>query len=470
MYKTLLTWRYFCRKRVAWLAVAAVALVVMMTLIVLSVMAGLLQDTRQRNHDWAGDLVLTRDSLVGFAGYQAFLPRLRSLPEVEAATPVIHTFALLAPNPAEAVVYGIHLEEFCHVTQFQSSLHLLKDEPSPSFLYGRGMPRPSSDQAGPPHPGFIAGSYLLGAQYLAETSHDAADAVRSWARHTQLPPITLTVFGLSPRGTLAGSGLGEQRRFTYVDDSDTGLVDVDTRALYVDFDQLAELTYMNEPEGLERTSEIRIRLAPNANPSRARNAIQAAWNQFLSDLEAAPTDFPPISPARIDMIRQLGRDVRAQSWTDYRRTNIAPAQREKTLMMVVFGMIGAVVVFILFAIFYLIVTEKHKDIGIAKSLGATSWGVSSLFLQYGALVGLAGAFLGTFFGSLIVLKSNEIATALGITIWDPRVYAIDRIPDTVDPVQAGMIALAAVVACVLGAAIPARRAARLNPVQTLRAE
>ena len=69
MYKLLLIWRYFLKKRVAYIAVLAVLLLVMLVLVVLSIMSGLLEDTRQRNHRWTGDLVVGRDSLVGFAYY-----------------------------------------------------------------------------------------------------------------------------------------------------------------------------------------------------------------------------------------------------------------------------------------------------------------------------------------------------------------------------------------------------------------
>lgn len=57
-----------------------------------------------------------------------------------------------------------------------------------------------------------------------------------------------------------------------------------------------------------------------------------------------------------------------------------------------------------------------------------------------------------------------------IQIWKPEVYAFDTIPDKLNPRETVIILMIAVLASVLGALIPAIRAARLNPVEALRWE
>ena len=54
-------------------------------------------------------------------------------------------------------------------------------------------------------------------------------------------------------------------------------------------------------------------------------------------------------------------------------------------------LIIAVAGFGILAIFYMIVIEKTRDIGILKSLGASSRGVMSIFLGYGLSLGIVGA-------------------------------------------------------------------------------
>jgi len=55
-------------------------------------------------------------------------------------------------------------------------------------------------------------------------------------------------------------------------------------------------------------------------------------------------------------------------------------------------------------------------------------------------------------------------------MWDPSVYYFDRIPSRVDPWLTGFTMAGAVLFSVLGAAIPAAKAADVDPVRALRYE
>ncbi|MGH7213837.1 MAG: ABC transporter permease, partial [Tepidisphaeraceae bacterium] len=139
-----------------------------------------------------------------------------------------------------------------------------------------------------------------------------------------------------------------------------------------------------------------------------------------------------------------------------------------------FGLISVVAVFLIFCIFYMIVVEKTKDIGIIKSVGATSAGVAGIFLGYGLTIGIVGSAAGWAVSYFIVKYINELhdwlGRAMNVQIWDPQVYAFDTIPNTMDPWTAGKIIAVAVVSSVVGALVPAVRAARMNPVEALRWE
>lgn len=82
--------------------------------------------------------------------------------------------------------------------------------------------------------------------------------------------------------------------------------------------------------------------------------------------------------------------------------------------------------------------------------------------------------LGLLIGYLIVHNINTLhawlGTALHVQVWDPEVYAFDTIPNTLEPFRVAWILGIAVVASIIGALVPAIRAARLNPVEALRWE
>jgi lipoprotein-releasing system permease protein len=85
-----------------------------------------------------------------------------------------------------------------------------------------------------------------------------------------------------------------------------------------------------------------------------------------------------------------------------------------------------------------------------------------------------GAGLGLLSGWLIVHYINELHTwmgkALHVQIWNPEVYAFDTIPNTMDPKEVTVILIIALISAVLGALVPAVRAARMHPVEALRWE
>ena len=65
---------------------------------------------------------------------------------------------------------------------------------------------------------------------------------------------------------------------------------------------------------------------------------------------------------------------------------------------------------------------------------------------------------------------TQLGKQLGIVIWKPDVYAFDTIPNTMNPHEVAWICVIAVIASVLGALVPAIRAAGMNPVEALRWE
>ena len=136
--------------------------------------------------------------------------------------------------------------------------------------------------------------------------------------------------------------------------------------------------------------------------------------------------------------------------------------------------ISFVAVFLILAIFWSMVSEKTKDIGVLRSIGAGRLGVAWLWLRYGVVIGLSGALLGSALAHVVVWNINPIhewlGRALGLVIWDPSVYYFPEIPHEVIPWKAGVVLLGGVTFSVLGALIPAVKAARMDPVRALRFE
>lgn len=199
--------------------------------------------------------------------------------------------------------------------------------------------------------------------------------------------------------------------------------------------------------GIARFSSIHVKLAPGIDAETVRDRLQAAF---------------PV------------HEFTVSTWRDKQGPLLAAVQTETAVLNVLLFMIIAVAGFGILAIFFMIVVEKTRDIGILKSLGASSWGVMGIFLTYGVSLGAVGAGVGVAIGLAFTHYINEIADFIGWMtgqpVFDPAVYYFYEIPTIVHPWTVAWIALGSVVIAVAASVLPALRAANLHPVRALRYE
>jgi putative ABC transport system permease protein len=120
--------------------------------------------------------------------------------------------------------------------------------------------------------------------------------------------------------------------------------------------------------------------------------------------------------------------------------------------------------FIIYNSFAIAVTQRRSEIGVLRALGATRGQILRLFLLESAVTGLIGSIGGLLFGILI---AQGIAASIGALISD--VYGVAQRADEL-ATNPNLLALAlgiGIVTSIVAAAIPARNAARVDPVQAL---
>ena len=120
--------------------------------------------------------------------------------------------------------------------------------------------------------------------------------------------------------------------------------------------------------------------------------------------------------------------------------------------------------FIIYNSFAIAVTQRRAEIGILRALGATRRQIRGLFLGESAVTGLLGSLGGLVFGTLI---ARGIAATVSGLIND--VYGVAHLADEVaaDPRLLAAALAIGVATSVAAAVIPARSAARVDPVQAL---
>jgi lipoprotein-releasing system permease protein len=199
--------------------------------------------------------------------------------------------------------------------------------------------------------------------------------------------------------------------------------------------------------GIANANAIQIRLKPGTDLNMVRDLLRAKF------------------PAQVFKI---------SSWRDKEGALLAAVQMETAVLNVLLFLIIAVAGFGILAIFFMIVVEKTRDIGILKSLGARGWGILGIFLTYGLCLGIVGAGVGLGMGLLLVRYINEFADLLGrLTgrpVFDPSIYYFQKIPAIVEVLTVTCIVIGAITIAMLASILPAVRAARLHPVEALRYE
>lgn len=120
--------------------------------------------------------------------------------------------------------------------------------------------------------------------------------------------------------------------------------------------------------------------------------------------------------------------------------------------------------FAIAAVLVVSVLQKSKQIGILKSMGARRRQILTIFILEGLGVAIIGSLLGAALGTLIVF---------GLSLFEQPIAQYGQEPEQLFPVRIlplyiALSMLAATVSTVIAAVLPARRAAKLNPVDVMR--
>lgn len=165
-----------------------------------------------------------------------------------------------------------------------------------------------------------------------------------------------------------------------------------------------------------------------------------------------------------DIKAKLGSSYNTIDWQEANQPLFAALALERRMGLVIIGLIIAIAALNITTMLILVVVERRRDIAILKAVGAKRKGIMFIFMLEGALVGAFGATIGIVVG----LVACAIGNHYKLVSLPADVYSISNVPLNARPSETAIAALVAFVLSVLATIYPARAAAKMRPVETLR--
>jgi lipoprotein-releasing system permease protein len=168
------------------------------------------------------------------------------------------------------------------------------------------------------------------------------------------------------------------------------------------------------------------------------------------------------------------RGLMLRDWTRINTNFFRAVELEKTMMNLILFLIVGVAAFNIVSTLIMNVQEKHADIAILRTLGASPASIMLIFIIQGTVIGLVGL-VGGLAGGLAIANNLDVVIPVlerivGITLWNKEIYYIAEMPSKVLVSDVVTILSVSFVLALLAAVYPSWRAGQVKPAEALRYE
>lgn len=190
------------------------------------------------------------------------------------------------------------------------------------------------------------------------------------------------------------------------------------------------------------------------------------YHNAINGFEIKLDNLDEASDVADSLMAAFGYPHYARTWFDLHRNLFSWLETNNLLMMIIFSLIIMVAAFNIIGTLFMIVIEKTKDIGILKSMGVPERGIRRIFMFEGLLIGV----IGSGCGALLAWILCEWQERFKVIALSSDVYFMDAVPIQLNPWYFIVIAVFAVLLCVLATVYPSLKASKLNAVEAIRYE
>ncbi len=193
-----------------------------------------------------------------------------------------------------------------------------------------------------------------------------------------------------------------------------------------------------------------------------------------TEIEVMTDDPDTVDALALDLIRAGGDRTLVWTWRDSSGGFLRALEVEDNVMFVIMSILVLIAAMNIISGLIMLVKNKGRDIGILRTMGLTEGSVLRVFFICGAFTGILGTLFGVILGCLFVIYIDPIFGFVNFVagggVWDPSIRGIYHLPAELraeDVIKAVSLSLGLSFVVTI---FPARRAARMNPVEALRYE
>jgi len=194
----------------------------------------------------------------------------------------------------------------------------------------------------------------------------------------------------------------------------------------------------------------------------------------VDELEVLVEDPEDIDGLVTPILAAAGAGTYSWTWLQSSGGFLRALEMEDNIMFVILSILVLIATLNITSGLIMLVKNKGRDVGILRTMGLSQGSILRIFFICGSGIGLIGTTLGVILGCAFAIYIDPIFGfvnwLLGGGVWDPSVRFISELPAElrlVDVLRAAALSLGLSFVVTY---FPARRAARMNPVEALRYE
>jgi lipoprotein-releasing system permease protein len=198
-------------------------------------------------------------------------------------------------------------------------------------------------------------------------------------------------------------------------------------------------------------------------PIEAARDLVAYGPDQVTRLDVTLTDAQDADAIALALERRFPYPVMARSIYDVHRSLFAWVDLQEAIIPLIIAVIILVAAFNIIGTLLMIMLEKTREVGILRSLGASASRLQRAFLYLGVLIGGAGMILGETLALVLALLQKEFS----IIRLPADAYFMSVAPIALNGWDFLLVGLFTVALCGLSAYLPARFAARIDPMRAI---